>query len=112
MDRRKRYFDQLEERLHVLATDQVKRLLIQLIKDCLCNSPPGRPSAEQLVTALVGIRSDIEGCYGDLATIDAVRQVKTVKTMKRSSDELVAKEEEILHLRQQFEVCTSSCYCG
>ena len=50
------------------------------------------------------MRSDIEGGYGDLATIDAVRQVKTVKIMKQSSEQLAAKEEEIVHLRQQLEV--------
>ena len=102
VDRREQYFNQLED----LLPARVKRPFFQLIKNCLCNSPPGRPTAEQLVTALVGMKSDIEGCYGNFTTIDAVRQVKTVKTMKRSSDELVAKEEEILHLQQQLEVCT------
>ena len=72
----------------LLASGRVKRVLVQLIKDCLHNSPPQRPTAEQLVTALEGMKSDMEGCYGDLATIDAVRQVKTMKAMKQSKQQL------------------------
>ena len=102
MGRRGQYFEQLEEMQ--LATGRVKRVLVQLIKDCLHNSPPQRPTAEQLVTALEGMKSDMEGCYGDLATIDAVRQVKTMKAMKQNSDELSAKDEEIHHLQQQLQV--------
>ena len=100
MGRRGQYFEQLEDQL----SGRVKRVLIQLIKDCLHNSPPQRPTAEQLVTVLEGMKSVMEGCYGDLAMIDAVRHVKTMKVMKQNSDELLVKDEEIHHLQQQLEV--------
>ena len=100
------YFDQLEDLLP--APGGVKRLLVQMIKDCLRNDPTQRPTAEQLVTALEKMKGDIEGGYGELATVDAVRQVRTMKALKsRSEDkvnELAAKDEEIQQLRQQLEV--------
>ena len=100
------YFDQLEDLLP--APSGVKCLLVQMIKDCLQNDPTERPTAEQLVTALEGMKGDIEGGYEELATVDAVRQVRTLKALKsRSEDkvnELAAKDEEIQQLRQQLEV--------
>ena len=47
---------------------------------------------------LEGMKKDIEGSCGELITIDAARQVKTVMALKKSRekvDELTAKEEEI-----------------
>ena len=80
-----------------------------MIKDCLRNAPAQRPTAEQLqVTALEGMKGAIEGGYGELATVDAVRQVRTMKALKsRSEDkvnELTAKDEQIQQLRT-----TTSC---
>ena len=104
--RRQAYFDQLEDLLP--ASGEVKCLLIQMIKDCLRNAPTQRPTAEQLVTALEGIKGVIEGDYGELATVDAVRQVRTMKALKsRSKDklnELAAKDEQIQQLQQQLVV--------
>ena len=104
--RRQAYLDQLEDLLP--ASGEVKRLLIQMIKDCLQNAPTQRPTAEQLVTALEGIKGVIEGGYGELATVDAVRQVRTMKALKsRSEDklnELAAKDEQIQQLQQQLAV--------
>ena len=86
----------------------VRRIVIQLTKDCLRNIPSQRPTAEQLVTALVEMKADVEGDYGELATVDAVRQVKTMKALKAKNkdkvNELTAKDEEIQHLQQQLEV--------
>ena len=104
--RRQAYFDQLEDLLP--ASGEVKRLLIQMIKDCLQNAPTQRPTAEQLVTALEEMKGIIEGGYGELATVDAVRQVRTMKALKsRSGDklnELAAKDERIQQLQQQLAV--------
>ena len=100
VERRLPYFDQLEG-----------KTLIQLIKTCLHNSPSRRPTAEQLLGTLMEVRVIIEGDYGELATVDAVRQVRTIKALKsRSEDkanELAAKDEEIQQLQQELEVC---CY--
>ena len=104
--RRQAYLDQLEDLLP--ASGEVKRLLIQMIKDCLQNAPTQRPTAEQLVTALEGIKGVIEGGYGELATVDAVRQVRTMKALKSRSEgklnELAAKDEQIQQLQQQLAV--------
>ena len=79
-----------------------------MIKDCLRNVPAQRPTAEQLVTALEGMKVVIEGDYGELATMDAVRWVRTIKALKSRSDdkvnELAAKDEQIQQLQQQLAV--------
>ena len=93
VERRQLYFDQVEGNVQ----------LVQLIKTCLDNDPAQRPTAEQLVTELEGMKGDIEGPCGKLATIDAVRQVMTAMALKERSeeklDELAAKEEEIQQLQ-------------
>jgi hypothetical protein len=79
-----------------------------MIKDCLRNAPDQRPTAEQLVATLEGMKGAIEGGYGELATVDAVRQVRTMKALKsRSEDkvnELAAKDEQIQQLQLQLAV--------
>ena len=84
--------------------------LTQMIKQCLQNSPSRRPTTEELVADLQRVKNDIEGAYGELAKLDAVRQVVTVKTLKgRESDirerenEVLAKEEEINQLQQRLD---------
>ena len=102
MDRRECYFEQLENLLP--AAGPVKQVLFQLIKDCLRNAPSQRPTAEQLVTALEEMKGGDEGAYGELATIEAVRQVKMTKALKDNSNLLAAKDDEIRQLHQQLEV--------
>ena len=79
-----------------------------VVKQCLENIPEERPTAEQLVRVLEGLKGDIEGPCEELTIVDAMRQVKTVMTLKKKSrekvDELAAKEEEIQQLHQQLEV--------
>ena len=100
--RRKAYFDQLED----LLPGGVRHHLVQLIKDCLRNAPSQRPTAEQLLTVLNGMKGAVEGPSGELATMDAARQVKTALTMKKEKDQLIAKDQEIQQLQRQLEVCT------
>ena len=99
LERRQVYFDQLEG-----------KTLVSLIKTCLHNSPSRRPTAEQLVAAMEEARATIEGSYGELATVDAVRRVRTMKALKKRSDdkvnELATKDEEIQQLQHQLEVHT------
>ena len=104
VDRRRTYFEHLERKLQ----DSAGYPLVDLVKQCLENIPDERSTAEFLVTVLEGLRADIEGPCGELSTVDAVRQVKTVMVLKKKSrentDELATKEEEIQELRQQLEV--------
>ena len=103
MGRRQTYFDQLEDLLS--APGRVRRHLVQMIKGCLRNAPSQRPTAEQLVTVLEGMKGDIEGPCGELATMDAVRQVKIAKALKKEKvDQLAAKDQEIQQLQHQLEV--------
>ena len=104
VDRRGNYFERLERKLQESAGYP----LVGVVKQCLENVPDERPTAEQLVTTLEGLKGDIEGSCGKLATVDAVRQVMTAMALKKKSresvDELTAKEEEIQQLQQQLEV--------
>ena len=104
VERRGEYFEQLED----LLPGGIRHTFVQLTKNCLRNSPSQRPTAEQLVTALEEMKADIEGPYGKLAKVDAVRQVLTVRALKESKketvNELTAKDEETQQLQQQLEV--------
>ena len=94
VERRQPYFDQLEG-----------KALVTLTKTCLDNDPSKRPTAEQIVTALEEAKGDIEGPCGELATMDAARQVKISLTLKKEKvDQLAAKDQEIQQLQQQLEV--------
>ena len=81
-----------------------------MVKQCLQNAPSRRPTTEQLVTDLERVKADVEGAYGELGKLDAVRQVVTMKTLKgreaevrEKANEVLAKEDEIYHLQQQLE---------
>ena len=56
-----------------------------VVKQCLENIPEERPTAEQLVRVLEGLKGDIEGPCGKLTTMDAVRQVKTAMALNEKS---------------------------
>ena len=80
-----------------------------MVKQCLQNFPPRQPTTEQLVTDLHRVKSDVEGTYGELAKLDAVRQVVTMKTLvgreaevREKENEVLAKKEEIHQLQQQL----------
>jgi uncharacterized protein (DUF3084 family) len=62
------------------------------------------------VTDLQRVKNDIEGAYGELAKLDAVRQVVIMKALRgreaearEKANEVLAKEEEIHQLQQQLE---------
>ena len=86
--------------LEDLLPGGIRQALVQLIKNCLHNAPSQRPTAEQVVTSLNELKGDVEGSYRELATVDAVRQVRTVKMLK-----------EIDQLQKQLEVAISLNSC-
>jgi hypothetical protein len=106
--RRGTYFERLEGELDKWNAGYP---LVGVVKQCLENIPEERPTAEQLVRVLEGLKGDVEGTCGELTIVDAVRQVKTAMALKKKSkdrvDVLIAKEEEIQQLQQQLEV---QCY--
>ena len=84
---------------------------VLLTKQCLHNIPLRRPTAEQLVAALEGMRADIEGPCGAVTRADAVRQVVMMKAfigtqsaMREQTNELAAKDEVIQRLHLQIQV--------
>ena len=102
VDRREIAFEQLEAEHHCFE---------QLIKDCLNNIPARRPTAQQLVTSLTQLRSEIEGPFGEVSRADAVRHAVTMKaliekqaTITEQSDAVDAKDDEIQRLQLQIEV--------
>ena len=106
VERRRDYFEQLEG---TMLGGQHPCVL--LTKQCLHNSPSRRPTAEQLVATLEGMRADIEGPCGAVARADAVRQVVMMKTfigtqstVRERTNELAAKDEVIHQLRLQIQV--------
>ena len=113
VERRVTYFQQLEESLH-----RRYHSLIQLIRNCLHNTPSRRPIAEQLCSVLEEMKGIIEGPYEEFSKLDAMRQVATAKALKKResevkkmTDELAAKDEDIQRLLHQLDTTqVSSSY--
>ena len=98
------------ERLESLLPDGGRNPLVQLVKQCLKNTPSNRPAIEQVVASLEQMRAEIEGPFGDVVRIEAVRQVLMVKAVgrretevKKKTDELAGREVEMQHLQQELE---------
>ena len=57
--------------------------LVELVKQCLHNDPHERPSSEELLTRLQGMRGDVEGEFGgnqpiqlDMVRLRLTKEVK------------------------------------
>ncbi len=61
VDRRGKYIDELTQKIANYPA------LIELVVNCLHNNPHRRPSTEQLLTRLEGIRAEVEGNSGGSA---------------------------------------------
>ena len=92
VERRGDYFNRLEN----LLPGGNRHRLLQLMIQCLHNVPSCRPTAVQLVVLLEGIKCDDKVTYGELAIVDAVKQVKAAKF---KSNVLVTEDVEIQHLQ-------------
>ena len=104
IERRGEYFERLEG-----SMIGGQHPCVVLTKKCLHNTPSRRPTAEQLLATLKGMRADIEGPYGAIARADVVRQVVMMKTLRgtekearEKTNELTAKEDVIQQLRRQL----------
>ena len=76
----------------------------------LQNDPIDRPTAEHLVAILIEMKAEVDGPYGDLAKLDALKQVAVMKAlmgkdsaMRKKTAELAAKDMEIQQLQQELE---------
>ena len=64
--------------------------LVELVKECLHNSPDQRPTTDDLLARLQRMREEVEGEYGGSVKLDMVRVrlAKEVKTKDRRIEEL------------------------
>ena len=106
VERRRQYLGQLENKL----PSGEHHPFVQLVKRCLHNDPLERPTSEQLIISLEQMKANIEGPYGEVARIDAVRQVVMMRALRKKerevrekTDESAAKDEEIHQLQQELE---------
>ena len=73
-ERRGKYIEQLDCQLPRSGPNR-QHPFVQLVKQCVKNEPSDRPTAEEVITLLEGMKANIEGPYGEVARADAVRQV-------------------------------------
>ncbi len=70
--------------------------LVEVVKQCLHNDPHERPSTEELLTELQGMRMEVEGRYVDSHPIKLdmvrVRLAKQVKEKVRRMEELTQQQ--------------------
>ena len=106
VDPRGRFIEQLENKF---PTGE-QHPFVQLVKWCLHNDPSQRPTSEEIVASLEEMKADIEGPYGEVARIDAARQVVMMRALRRreievreKTNESAAKDEEIHQLQQELE---------
>ena len=90
---RRREFIQL---LHGQLPEQ--HPLVQLVHQCLRNTPARRPSAEELLHQLEAVKAQIEGPYGQIVNVNL--DMKKVRVLRE-------KDAEIRGLQQQLEVCVT-----
>ena len=83
---------------------------MQLVKCCLKNTASQRPTAEDVLRSLEEMKPVTDGPCGEVARIDAVRQVVMMRAIlgretevRRKTDESAAKDEEIHQLQQELE---------
>ena len=58
--------------------------LVELVKQCLHNNPRQRPSTDDLLTRLQGMRAAVEGGYGGTFKLDMVR-IKLAKEVEEKN---------------------------
>ena len=72
--------------------------LVQLVHQCLHNTPARRPSAEELLQLLEGMRAQIEGPYGQLVNVNL--DMKKVRVLREKDTEIGRLQQQV----QQLEV--------
>ena len=68
--------------------------LVELVKQCLHNAPEDRPSTEEVLARLQGLRAEVEGEYGGPVRLDMVRVrlAKEGKMKDRRLEELTQQQ--------------------
>ena len=87
MERRGEYIELLEKQL-----DWLHPALVQLIKQCLHNTPERRPATDQVLSSLQRLKVEVDGLYGgNLVKLDVGRVLlaKDIKMKDKTINELM-----------------------
>ena len=80
--------------LYVLVGEE--HPLVQLILQCLHNTPARRPSAEELLQQLEEMRTQIEGPYGQIVNVNV--DMKKVRVLMEKDTEIGRLQQEVQRL--------------
>ena len=89
VERRRDYIQQLHGQLGE------EHSLVQLVHQCLHNTPTRRPSAEELLQQLEAMRVQIEGPYGsqlkkmDIAKVGMMKALREIESLQKQVQQLV-----------------------
>lgn len=67
-------------------------VLVQLVKQCLHNAPRGRPTTEELLTRLQGMRREVEGEYGGTIVRLDMEKLRLAKEVKKTTELLTRQQ--------------------
>ena len=88
MERRRDYIQPLHGQLGE------ERPLVELVHQCLRNTPARRPSAEELLHQLEAVRAQIEGPYGsqlkkmDVAKVGMMKALREIESLQEQVQQL------------------------
>ena len=99
VERRRDYIQPLHEQLGE------QHPLVQLVCQCLHNTPAHRPSAEELLQQLEAVRPQVERAYGrqHINVEIAKLQVTMMSVLRRKETEVGEKDSEIEQLRHDLQ---------
>ncbi len=101
MERRGNYIDELEAEIGPLHPS-----LVQLVKQCLHNAPHRRPTTDEVLDSLKGMRMKIECSYGgSLVKLD-IDKILLTKELKMKNKRLEEMEVRLKHALQVTEETT------
>ena len=89
VERRRDYIQQLHGQLGE------EHSLVQLVHQCLHNTPTRRPSAEELLQQLEAMRVQIEGPYGsqlkkmDIAKVGMMKALREIESLQKQVQQLM-----------------------
>ena len=77
--------------------------LVQLVHQCLHNTPARRPSAEELLQQLEAVRAQLEGGpYGQLVKVD-MEKLRMVRTLREKDTEIGQLQQQMQQLEVEVE---------
>ena len=99
VERRTNYIQPLREQL------EEQHPLLELVCQCLHNTPAQRPSAEELLQQLNAVRPQIERAYGrqEVKVEMAKLQVTMMSALRTRETEVGEKDREIEHLQHDLQ---------